>query len=477
MGRIPRVIPPMRLLALLIFFTLGCSRVFADGAYRHQHLLEPAQIPRQSAAISFADGKQTLTVWNTIEAKGQDLAWVLPLPAKPEIIRPSHPNAFKLLQSFTPIPVKAGGGRPGVAVPLLLLCGLVLMVLKRSRGSQRFAAAVAVVWVMVYIFHPRTSGEFGAESGVVPEAGVKVLSAKNAGNYETRVISGTSAEAVNDWLKSAGFPPFAGGELQTLEAYVARKWVFLCSRLKTAAKGPSAGHPLSVRFPVEKPVYPMSLTKSAGTVPVEIFWMGDPVREPSGRLTAAGVSDSRSRHGAHYSMASKFWDLAVARASHGVAGSESLQEFYVAEDQDLLLDQIASTSAVIRFTATFTQSSDWSDLHFEPAGEMPKVPLHVTRERIINDFTNSGEVLSIAVGFFLLGVAGQFYGKQGRRPHIGWAGAGLVLLLTAGGWVWSHVPEDLVIVDNSQVKQPAADGSDPAEEWFQEWIKHLKETK
>jgi hypothetical protein len=125
--------------ALFLLFTI--ARAFGDGAYKHLHLVEPAEIPQQSAVIGFAEGKETLTIWNTVEAKGQDLAWVLPLPAKPDLIRPSHPNAFKLLRWMTAPEVLTAFGRDGLsplAAAVTLLFGFRKL---RNDGHRRVLGA------------------------------------------------------------------------------------------------------------------------------------------------------------------------------------------------------------------------------------------------------------------------------------------------------------------------------------------------
>lgn len=465
----------MKSLALLVFFFLGISRVFADGAYRHQHLIEPAQIPRQSAAISFADGKETLTIWNTVEAKGQDLAWVLPLPAKPEIIRPSHPNAFKILRLLTAPPVMVSRV-DGVAIAAVLLLGLSLMRGKRLRRAWLIPALIICLVAYAAIMVPFASGIFAGAAGKGGQAkDVEVLSAQNVGNYETTVISGSTAEAVNDWLRSEGFPVFTGGDALVLESYVAKQWVFLCSRLKTTASGPSAGHPLSVRFPVEKPVYPMSLTKSAGSVPLEIFWMGEPVRDPSGRLAVLGVTNDVSRSYFHR-LRAYVSEVLLVQATGGSANSANIPGSIADKSHDLLLDQILQEQEVIQFTATFNSSGDWSDLDFDPAEKMPEIESHATRGWIIERALHG--VAPIVTGLFLLlGLAAQLCGKPGQRPHITWAAAGLVLLLSAAGVAWNQVPRGVVIVESSRVRPPLGDGPDSPYEWAREWIDSLKGTK
>ena len=56
---------------------------------------------------------------------------------------------------------------------------------------------------------------------------MKVLLAQTAGNYETTVISGDSAEQVNQWLTSQGFTPFEGAELKVVGDISAKNGSFL----------------------------------------------------------------------------------------------------------------------------------------------------------------------------------------------------------------------------------------------------------
>ena len=107
----------------------------------------------------------------------------------------------------------------------------------------------------------------------------------DAPGRQTTVISGDSAAEVNQWLTSNGFAAFSGIQITGVEEYLAKKWVFLCAKLKAQPAGLTEIPPLTVRFATPEAVYPMRLTQGAGTVPVDLYvigrsWMAD----PTGRL-------------------------------------------------------------------------------------------------------------------------------------------------------------------------------------------------
>ena len=72
-------------------------------------VLKPVAIPQQLAVVSHREGKETLTNWNTVQAESRELAWVLPLPAVPELVQETHPAALRMLQMICAPPVIAGG--------------------------------------------------------------------------------------------------------------------------------------------------------------------------------------------------------------------------------------------------------------------------------------------------------------------------------------------------------------------------------
>jgi hypothetical protein len=139
----------------------------------------------------------------------------------------------------------------------------------------------------------------------------------------------------------------------------------------------------------------------------------------------------------------------------------------------LLLAEILLEQEVIQFTANFTPAGDWSDLNFDPADKMPRIESHATRGWIIERVLH-GVAPIVRGAFLLLGLAAQFCGKPGQRPHIVWAVAGMALLLSAAGIAWNQAPRDVVIVENSQVRRSWRDGPDSPHHLAKEWIDSLK---
>ena len=65
-------------LPLILICCLWPATADADGGFKGL-VAKPVEIPQQIAVMSYGEGKETLTIWNTVQAESAELAWVLPL--------------------------------------------------------------------------------------------------------------------------------------------------------------------------------------------------------------------------------------------------------------------------------------------------------------------------------------------------------------------------------------------------------------
>ncbi|MEU2059055.1 DUF2330 domain-containing protein [Streptomyces sp. NPDC013455] len=140
---------------------------------------------------------------------------------------------------------------------------------------DQLAEAVAPVHRTRYHFWPRngdwpfddrdTAGESalpGAGTG-----GVGVVGRQRLGSFDVARLTATDPAALADWLREHGFPLPA--RLKTaLQPYVDRHWEYVAVRLAPDTRGTPLGgalDPLHLTFAADRPVYPMRLSRLAGT--------------------------------------------------------------------------------------------------------------------------------------------------------------------------------------------------------------------
>ena len=102
-------------------------------------------------------------------------------------------------------------------------------------------------------------------------AGIDVVKAEKAGIYDVKVIRGTGAEPILEWLRQTGFR-FDPSDHKVFQEYVDQGWCFITARVapdpetnqkKIVHEGMVA--PLILGFKSDRPVYPLALTATAGT--------------------------------------------------------------------------------------------------------------------------------------------------------------------------------------------------------------------
>ncbi|HWI56968.1 MAG TPA: DUF2330 domain-containing protein [Bacillota bacterium] len=297
---------------VLAFFIFVCATmsVRADGMVVPEVFYPKVEIPNQQALIHFADGIEQLVIETAFLGEGTNFAWVVPLPAAPEV-KPVSPGFFGALQpAFQPrlvhdvAPYYAG---------MLFLCGLLFLgwramkdevscvrdlplclvlavgagvlgkhwfwgvlaaglvlymrLFTRSTASLALVLLIGMAYVAILTVGPRSNG-FGlvytlgdAGSGMESVAGVDVLSVQRVGVFETTTLRGVTSGAVLEWFRKHGYrvPPSAE---PALRHYLEHGWVFVASRVRRDLPQAdlTALHPLRFTFATRTPVYPSRLT-------------------------------------------------------------------------------------------------------------------------------------------------------------------------------------------------------------------------
>lgn len=468
----------------LIFLLLLSLWSKADGIVMKLggNVLKPAELPQQIGVISHDGKKETLTIWNTVRAENQDLAWVLPLPAPPEVIQQTAPEAIRWLQLMGSPPVEKGGRSAVVPMLILVVVGVVYLFRKwlfpknPSLGLPRLALVFCVslafsVWSGSY------SNVFGTADGPTA-SGVRILSTQEVGNYETTVITGDSADGIKEWRTKNGFPDLGKEQQQTVQDYLGKHWVFLCAKLKVPASGVAAIHPLTVRFPSREAIYPMRLTQAARTVPVSLYcvdeqWMTD----PSGRMKPIMATYG---HGSGRKFAKEMADLGFRRSAnkHLEKNPALAKDFtppdvpLILEGRDILLDGLFYKTNITHLEATFGPESNWDDVRLVPSTTAPAVPRHMTIWGLVAAAWD--EVWWIVALVFLVGciLYGRSVDKPGWRAPLKWFLGILILVMIPLGIGMIYVSRNSVIVSEEQIVS-SKDNRETFDDLLGVWLKPL----
>jgi hypothetical protein len=291
---------------LTILFPAG---TFADGKVFPQLYAQKIETPNQQALIHFADGIEQLVIETSIAGSGTNFAWVVPLPAAPEIKAVSETfffnvqNAFqsKLIHEVNPyfvgvlflcgivflswrsvkdevswlvdlplcLAIAAGAWFfTGSKIVGVLILGLALYVRLLTRSSENFGLMLligtALAACLVLLPNARftlidTLGAAGP-GGIMEKDAVTIVSVQRAGVFDSTTIRSTNPHAIIEWLRQNGFkaPPTID---PAVRYYVQQGWVFVASKVRREANDEHTTlHPLAFTFPVKAPIYPARLT-------------------------------------------------------------------------------------------------------------------------------------------------------------------------------------------------------------------------
>jgi hypothetical protein len=219
------------------------------------------------------DASLTMSVRLFYAGSDPDIAWVLPLPAVPEVSVGSTALFTQLRAATAPTfyqtrttegacrpepacvtasgaPTYAGGCGYSSGGSGGWMGGYV------DAGARADAAAVAT---------PDTS---------IPDGGVVVFSREVVGPYDTVVLGAATAMEVTDWLASNGYQ-LPAGTTALLDHYATTSHVFLALRL---APGHAVSEiaPITMHMPVSAPCLPIRLTAlaTAPDLPITAWFLG-----------------------------------------------------------------------------------------------------------------------------------------------------------------------------------------------------------
>jgi low affinity Fe/Cu permease len=255
-----------------------------------------ATIPDQRALIHYANGVETLVVQTAFSGEGTNFAWVVPVPARPEVsaIKPWFFDNLEMV--FRPKIYDDPRGAPfffGIfhlfVLPLLALLAWVIVTPRSKFTLSKMMIIVAIIGLLAAISIPNFVVRRGAATASVVDESVNVLERKNAGIFETVTLSSTDGDALSTWLVRNGFH-VSDADRPVIREYVNEKWFFVASRIRREAlNGKNAKlHPLAFRFKTDKPVYPLRLTGvNNSECRVDLYVFGDSMAAAPGFETDA----------------------------------------------------------------------------------------------------------------------------------------------------------------------------------------------
>lgn len=293
----------------------------ADGKVLPPMLLpQEVAMPDQRALLAWHEGVQTLVIESAFVGHGTDFAWVVPLPAKPEVesatrgtlasaaalmqpvIRPPHAELWWPVATILVVALWTlvfGWRSAGRLLRVVVVAGIGLMVGGIAEAVFGFgwlvvpASVAGTCWLMRGFIREEMSlfshlvlvlsglllaglmipsvGKVRSTLGPSEEAAGVTVERQVVGDHDVSLVSGSDADGVVGWLRDNGYAITGEAETVAREHAAAGGW-FVASRVRRelADQARSVPAPLLFRFATERPVYPMRLTGAGATAPLEL---------------------------------------------------------------------------------------------------------------------------------------------------------------------------------------------------------------
>jgi hypothetical protein len=211
----------------VVVSSLGGSDAFADGGMFERTTLGKATklvaSPRQEALLILDGDRIEVTLRTSFREGPTELAWVIPIPKKPEDIREADNSVFTKLETMTAPTFEKTVHIQGI---IGIGCGA------SDKSSSELIGRVAVT-----------------ETG-------------KAGIYEYTVLTATETTALTHWLSEHEYNIPEGAE-PIFKYYVDQGWYWLAIRLDAqSAKGTVlAPHPIRYTYRDKRCAYPLLISR------------------------------------------------------------------------------------------------------------------------------------------------------------------------------------------------------------------------
>lgn len=219
-------------------------------------------IPDQQAIIHYADGVETLVIETSFVGEGEDFAWIVPLPAVPEV-EEAPDGVFAALNATALTVVHTDTN----LIPGFIAVAVCFFLLGYERTSEKNKPrvlaytflAVLIAGLAAGILLPSLGSARGLQSTSAP-ADVTLHAQQRIGAFDVAVLSAENGDSLLDWLSTNGYHSPAGIE-PVVRDYVSDGWCFVAVKMSLQQGGAQGvTRPLRMRFATDRPVYPMRLT-------------------------------------------------------------------------------------------------------------------------------------------------------------------------------------------------------------------------
>ena len=273
----------LRPLAVWVFsLVVLCSTAYADGAYFAPiNAARIPDIPRQRAIVTWRDGVENLLVESSLVSGEREFGWVLPVPSAPDKLETASGTLLNTLFLAIQPNFLAGGNHLRALEQLVFVLDVAVLewmfnlVLLRKRRWRCFPFIsfffffVCLLLVAPYASRPKDYAYRGDGPDTFLAPGIAVENSQVAGIYQVDTLRAESTTALDGWLRNNGFMALPPEAAPIVDDYIRQGWRFVTARVREAARpGLNAGltpTPLKLTFRSSNPVYPMRLTRLAGS--------------------------------------------------------------------------------------------------------------------------------------------------------------------------------------------------------------------
>ena len=435
----------------ILLLLLTVPSALADGGFIPARAVAKVTIPDQRALIHFADGVQTLVIDTSLTSSETNLAWIVPLPAEPELEATTR-GLFTTLAMISAPRIFHDQSHGWIAVAVLF-GSLAFVVGSFTRGHPRrveIGVLFLFLWMLAGLLLPALATAKGG-GGNLSGATIEVLKRETVGSYDTVTIKGSEGAELINWLSEHGFDP-PKAHFPIIEQYARAGWVFVAARVTTAQNGEAHRvHPVAFRFRTERAVYPLKLTAvNNGDCAFELSVFSDRRAEiPGWKVERCGRLVQRD-----------FGNTSVLpKDGLGMAHPELIR-----------LAGASSVGTKLSATLTPTQMAEDAYVEWQPFREKyPRVfSWHGARKLSLNVLVCGA--IAIIAGCYLFGGFKWFDILNRRRVWLG--GLGLVLATSAG--VLLFTPKVDVTSTRSPYYQTRNNSRNlPIEVWLS-WTKEME---
>lgn len=273
---------------LTVVFCLGS--LFADGKMYWRETIPP-EIAYQRALIHFDQGIQTMILQSKMDLEvvepGDMMGWVVPVPAVPELAALPGDHGYHLFHRVSRYTVPRM-----IDISSLLffwgpiLVSVVLLILGLVSRKPKFLFISLFVLLSSALLVPSFT-----TASLEGMRGVEILHTGSVGGYDVQVIRSDDPGDLIIWLQEYDFH-FDEADTQMFQTYINQEWCFVVASidpikdlLSTRGRFEGLVSPLVMRFPVERPVYPMALTGSGGFETTVLLYLLSEMKMNSDHLT------------------------------------------------------------------------------------------------------------------------------------------------------------------------------------------------